>query len=299
MKDTIVTAIYHYSYTSRMGGRNYSFEFYENPFRNLLSLNTNIIVFSHASEINKIIDFFSKNSFMDYKIIEYDLNNYIFSDLIYNIKEKKGIIDENGLRSGILHVFNDRNTHLCLSKMEFLNMAILGNYFNSDNYYWVDAGLFHNGIIPCSLGGMERYVTSKNETFWPINENNICRPDLIRTLKNKNNNKLLFVGMTTSFEIPSWWNDIINVNKNIHIVGGIFGGDKNELLKIHQTFNSLTGQILKRNELTLEENILTMIVLKNGYSYLKFDTWHHDVSTDSCYYGVQPGQISFYKVITN
>lgn len=116
MSNTIVTAIYHYSYTSRMGGRNYTFEYYENPFRNLLSLGANIVVFTHESELKKIQDFFERNNFPNYKIVEYDLDNYMYSDLIYEIKEKKSIIDANGLKEGTSHILNDRNTHLCCPK---------------------------------------------------------------------------------------------------------------------------------------------------------------------------------------
>jgi len=147
MKDTLVTAIYYSSYQSRMGGRSYSFEHYENPFKNLLTLNANILVFSHDSEISKIKSFFEKNKFSDYRIIKYDLDDYPFSKTIYDLKEKKGIIDQNGLVPGASFIVNDRNTHLCLSKIEFLNQAITNNYFgdeSTNNYYWIDAGLFHN-----------------------------------------------------------------------------------------------------------------------------------------------------------
>jgi len=298
-KDTIVTAIYYYSYYSRMGGRNYSFEHYENPFRNLISLNLNIVVFSHASEIDKIKKFFVKNNFIDYKIIEYDLDKCVFSDMIYSIKEKKNIIDKKGLVQGNALLMNDRNTHLCLSKMDLLSMAILDNFFGSDNYYWVDAGLFHNGIIPFSLGGAHRNEKPNDERFWPKNKNNICRPGLIDDLNNKNNNnKLLFIGLTSTFEftLPGWFNKVSLCDKKAHIIGGLFGGNKDEILKLQSKFQALVKQVLTLNELTLEEDILSIIILENNYDYLKFDTWYHDIATDSCYYGTSSNKKSFYKL---
>jgi hypothetical protein len=295
-KDTIVTAIYHYSYQSRMGGRDYKFEHYENPFSNLLNLDMNIVIFSHSSEINKIEAFFKKNNFINFKIIDYDLNNYAFSDAIYDIKEKKGIINENGLSPNVSFVFNDRNTHLCLSKMDFLKEAINGNYFDSEKFYWVDAGLFHHGLFPYSIGGAERCLRPQNKDFWPLNENNICRPGLINNINNKNNNKnLLFMGLT-NFSSPSWWTNISDVNKQAHIIGGIFGGNKLDVLKMHQRFDELVGKVFKLNELTLEEDILSIIVAENNYNYLDFSTWYHDISSDPCYYGVSSDQKSFYKI---
>ena len=57
MKNTLVTAIYFSSPMSRMGGRGYNFEFYEAPFRNIINLGCNLVVYSHPSEINKIEDY--------------------------------------------------------------------------------------------------------------------------------------------------------------------------------------------------------------------------------------------------
>ena len=316
-RNTVVTAIYHHSYNSRIGGRSWDFSYYENPFRNILSLNVNIIVFSHASEIPRIISFFEKNSFVDYKVIEYDLDRYVFSDQIYDMKEKRQIIDKNGLMQGRSHVDNDRNTHLCLSKIEFLRIAISNNYFASDNYYWIDAGLFHNGLFPTSLGGRERRVAPIIESFWPIDKNNVCTPDLIDKLNNKINTdddkintdddkintgdeeineKLVFIGMTV-FSQPTWWGKVYERNKRVHIIGGLFGGDKHEIMNMYNLFQDLTKKIIDIGELTLEEDILSIIVIQNEYKYLTFDAWNHDVPTDPCYYNiVRSDQKSFYKL---
>lgn len=294
MKNTIVTAIYYYSHLSRMGGRDYKFEHYENPFTNLLSLNANIIVFSFADEINKIDAFFRKHQFKDYKIIEYDLNNSIFSNSIYKIKEQSLIIDKNGMIAKNPSFLNDRNTHLCLSKIEFLKIAINANYFTSNNYYWIDAGLFHNGIIPNSLGGMERLIRPNSKYFWPINKNNICVPKLIDNLRN--NAKLVFIGLTQSYPTPTWWNKVTNITKTIHIIGGFFGGNKDEILKMHQMFIFLTKKVISLNQLTLEEDILSIIVMQNKYHHIKFDTWYHDIKTDSCYYNLPINLKPFYKI---
>jgi len=295
-KKTLVTAIYHTSHEERIGGRNYTFEFYEAPFLNVLNLGCNIVVFSHQPEINKIISFFKLHNFVDYKIIDYDLNSYIYSDRIYELKEQKNIIDKNGLIEGNCFILNDRNTHLCLLKIEFLKNAISNNYFNTNEYYWIDAGLFHNGIFPTSFGGKERLTRPKLEEYWPNDVKNICTPDLIDKLNKKNNNQsLLFIGLT-NFSLPSWWHNINDEPKQIHIIGGLFGGDKNEILKLHPQFEELTKQILDSDELTLEEDIFSILIVRNNFNYIKFDMWYHDIVTDSCYYGISPDVNCFYKV---
>ena len=167
MKNTIVTAIYFSSPMSRMGGRAYTFEHYVAPFRNFLNLDCNIVVYSHLSEMGKIEEFFKKYNFNNYKLVEFDLENYKNSDKIYEIKEKQGLINENGLISDVLLMSNDRNHHLCLLKPYFLKHTIESNFFESENYYWVDAGLFHHGISPETYGGIERLTRVNEKNYWP------------------------------------------------------------------------------------------------------------------------------------
>jgi hypothetical protein len=59
MKNTLVTSIYYNSPYSRIGGRGYNFEFYEAPFRNILNLGCNLVVYSHGNEIEKVENFFN------------------------------------------------------------------------------------------------------------------------------------------------------------------------------------------------------------------------------------------------
>ena len=301
---TIVTAIYHYSYYSRMGGRNYSFEFYENPFRNLLSLGANIVVFSHQSEIPKVADFFARSKFHNFRIIDYDLEHYRLSNEIYALKEKMGIINESGLVDGVAIFANDRNTHLCLSKIDFLEMAIRADYFNSERFFWIDAGLFHNGIIPHSIGGMERFLKPDESLFWPNNANNICRPSLLRNF----DGELNFCTLVNSFSTPNWWNKITfndsgycDSPKTRHVIGGIFGGTKSSVIKLCKIFNDTATRVIESGELTLEEDVLSIIVAKNTsidvVKERRFETWYHDVRSDSCYTDTG-GLKGFYKVFT-
>jgi hypothetical protein len=298
MKDTIVTAIYFSSPLTRMGGRGYAFEHYEAPFRNLLNMGCNIVVFSHEHEITKITNFFERYNFENYKIIDFDLNQYKNSDKIYELKEKSGLIDKVGLVTEVKLIANDRNHHLCLLKPFFIKYAIDNNLFESENYYWIDVGLFHHGIIPENFGGIEKLTRPKEENYWPILENSICNPYTLSKLENKHKTNLVLLGIDCYYGPTSWFHNYTESHKLTHIVGGLFGGKKEIILQLQSDFDELTTRILNDGNLTLEEEVLSILYTSKykDYNYISFDNWYHDVPTVPNYFGISSDARSFYKI---
>jgi hypothetical protein len=299
VKDTIVTAIYFYSPTSRFGGRGYSIEHYQSPFKNLLNLGCNIVVYTHEILIDGIKKFFENQRFEDYVIVDYDLSQFKYSDNIFLLKNKKGLIDESGLRQNISVVDNDRNHHLCLMKPYFISETIKNNYFDSENFYWIDAGLFHHGLIPDCLGGMERLTSIRNELFWPNNEKNLCNPTMIQNLVEKtNHSNLLLFGIENYYPEPTWWNMVTGKNKETHIIGGFFGGKKENIVELVDLYDKKLDIIFDNNLLTLEEEVLSILFVEKFFNneHLKFKTWYHDMPNERNYFGITPGSDSFYKL---
>lgn len=295
MKNTLVTAIYYSSPNTRMGGRGYSFEFYEAPFRNILNLGCHIVIYSQESEKDKIINFMDKYEFTEYVIIDYDLNNFLYSDKIYEIKENEGLIDQNGLKNDKDYIANDRNHHLCLSKLKFLNMTIENKYFNSEKYFWIDAGLFHHGIIPETFGGIEKFTKVNENNYYPEKENSVCNYKLIDLLLRKNNVDYILIGLE-EYPASLWWFDICDKPKKTHIIGGLFGGNIDFIEQFTTKFNTLIYEIFELNKLTLEEEIFSIINTNENYNYLSFKTWYHDIPTDPNYFGLDSTAKSFYKL---
>ena len=287
-----------------MGGRGWTFEFYYSQFKNLTNLGCNIVIYSYSNQIEKIQNFFDNIDFSDYKIIEYDLNNFIYSDKIYSLKESQGVIDEHGIMSGVPIVKNDRNHHLCLSKPFFLKDAIEKQYFDSNKYYWIDAGLFHHTTFPESYGGMERLTKPPPERYWPLNKNNICNPELINRVENKlgNNCPLIFLGLKEHHSQHGWWSELFANKKREHIIGGFFGGEKESVIELVNNFYNILPTLLDKEILTLEEEILSAIYSNyiNNPECISFNQWYHDIKGDPAYYGelwnLQPGSNNFYKI---
>jgi len=300
VNNTIVTAIYYHTPYSRIGGRGYSWLHYVAPFTNLLNLDANIVVYTHDKVEQDIKNFFKDKQFTNYRIINYNLLKYKYSDIIFSLKEKLKIIDENGLTPGKSIISNDRNHHLCLSKIDFLLDSINNQYFNTKNYYWVDGGLFHHGLIPERFGGIERMTTPNSENYWPINKNSICNPNFFPKLDKKKTGDLLFLGLDNYHGRPQIL-DKPNISKNLkisHIIGGLFGGTPDKLKELSIKFNDVLLSILKEGYLTLEEEVLSIVYSDyfQTNTHLNFTHWGHDIPEERNYLEVPPGSNSFYKL---
>lgn len=298
--NTLVTAIYNHSPHSRIGGRGYRWEDYIAPFENLIHLGCNIIVFTQDDLVQVIQEYFTKKAFFNYKVIPYNLNNYKHSDSIYELKEFYNIIDKNGLAEGRSIVDNDRNYHLCLSKTYFLSEAIKNNYFKTERYYWIDGGLFHHGLFPESLGGIERRTVPNLNNYWPQNQQSLCNPSFFEKLNRKVKDKLLFIGIDSYYSrhFSLIKSNLAGPDKVTHVIGGLFGGDKNKVLELCEKFNDKISQVISAKILTLEEEVLSIVYEENflDQDYIKFTDWGHDIPTERNYLGVQPGSNSFYKI---
>lgn len=295
---TIVTCLYNCSPYSRIGGRGYSWEYYLAPFSNLLFLNSNIVVYTDTVTKGQVEEFFELNSFTDYKIIVHDLNTYKYSDNIYTLKEALGIIDSNGFVEGEAPFRNDRNHHICLSKTEFLVRTIIEDFFESQYFYWVDGGLFHHGLIPESLGGMERRTIPDVSRLWPQNENSVCNPVFFPKLFKKTSKDLILLGLDDWCRRPSELTNFFEKEKVSHIIGGMFGGKKKAVLDFCKKVEITVDCLFEKNVLSLEEEILSGVFVDSFFDqgYLSFTHWGHDKPDEPNYLHVPPGSNSFYKL---
>lgn len=294
----IVTCLYNFSPYSRIGGRGYGWEHYLAPFYNLTLLDANIILYTDEVLAKKAENFFESIKFKNYKIIVYDITEYRHSDLIFKIKEKEGTIDKKGLVEGLPYIRNDRNHHICLSKIVLILDSLKENYFNSETTFWIDGGLFHHGLIPESLGGMERLTVPDMKRLWPQNKNSVCNPTFFTKLIKKAEKDLVLLGIENYYGRPEHFNKVFKEKKIAHIVGGLFGG-KNQTLKYFcEEFEKAVDCLFDNNILSLEEEVLSGVFADrfSDQGYLAFTHWSHDRPEEPNYLEAPPGSDSFYKL---
>jgi hypothetical protein len=295
---TIVTCLYNCSPYSRIGGRGYSWDHYLAPFTNLLFLNSNIVVFTEKHTGEQLQEYFKIHDFTNYKIIIHDLNTYRHSNSIYNLKEKQGIIDKKGLIEGVPYIRNDRNHHICLSKTQFLDRTIKEGLFDTEYFYWVDGGLFHHGLIPYSLGGMELHTKPDETRLWPQNKSSISNPDFFPKLLKKTSKDLTFLGLDGWYHRPAELTNFFDKEKVTHIVGGLFGGRKKTVVEFCEKVNKVVDCLFDEDVLSLEEEVLSGVFVDNfsDQGYLPFNYWSHDEPDEPNHLGAPPGSDSFYKL---
>lgn len=296
---TIVTCLYNCSPYSRIGGRGYSWKYYLAPFTNLLSLDSNIVVFTDKVIKEQLEEFFNLNSFTNYKIIIHDLNSYKHSDSIYKLKESLGIIDSEGVVDRMYpNLRNSRNHHICLSKTEFLLRSIKEQFFNTEYFYWIDGGLFHDALIPQSLGGMELFTKPDRSRMWPENKSSVSSPTFFSNLVKKTSKDLTLLGIDNLYVRPFELKDFFEKEKITHIVGGLFGGRRKTVVGFCEKINKVIDCLFDKNILSLEEEVLSGVFADSFFeqSYLPFRCWGHDRPDEPSYLGVPPGSDSFYKL---
>lgn len=300
-----VTALYYHSPLSRIGGRGWGMEHWAAPARNLLSLDIPLIVYTHEHERVKLESFFQRFGYTKYKIIVEDLEDFYRSDQIFELKESNGIINSAELANTEFYNENNRNHHLCLQKINWLQKHASEGTFNASKYCWIDFGLFHHGLFPDSLGGAEKLQPIRDEDFWPMNQISMFQPKLARGIIDSiDPGKFLCIhhgNEPVNTKLLKMM-DVEERDNKGYIIGGLFGGDKNIISFMHEKFNQLVDRAFENQMLVLEEPFLS--VLYSTYHDMcksfKFENWYHDCpggdGVDRCCYGVDSSVYSFYKI---
>jgi hypothetical protein len=294
---TFVTAIYGYGLNSLFGGRGRNIHFFDTSLRNISNIGNPIVVYTTPEDVQVVESFISRYS-TQYKVIPYELEQFEFSATFLEYKKK--IFNSITL--------NDRNEVLCYSKAYWVKDAIEKNYFNSDCYLWIDSGLTHHGIIPEKVGGVELMQKIPQTHYYPQNQNNIFSPKLgknIDTILQNNNNKLLFCALPYQGSTDIIHRGISRLyNKTFpsihdHLIGGIFGGDKNVFIEFFNHYRHILSYFIEKHIHVLEEPIFSClnVVHPELFNLHKFYTWHFYVPGERCSMLGEDGD-SFYKIFT-
>ncbi len=299
-KATLVTAIYDHKPQEIIGGRGWSFDYYSAPFLNILKLNLPMVIYTHDRVVDQLKDFMNKHCKSNYKIIIYDLHDFVHAAKILELKNSTGIFTKGKLNDDVSVMQNDRNHILCLSKLYWLNNIALRNPFSSDSFFWIDAGLFHHGIFPEKFGGRERFSRQENNPhlYYPENTETIFNPNMGLFLSQHTKDFLTIIhkSMPINIQIKTLLDP---EGQSVgYMVGGLFGGESNTIRKVLESFDSGLRKCLDNNIITLEEDLFSCVSSDDPDLYNKFyfSNWHHDIENEPCFYDVSPDAECFYKI---
>jgi hypothetical protein len=204
------------------------------------------IIFLDDEMFNLIGDDYDKNTTLIIKIDKYDSYLYDYKKLITNFEINTTYPKKDSI---------DYMLTIC-NKTELIKKAILLNYFNTDNFIWVDFGIKH--VFKCSD---DEFIEKLNNLY------------------NKYN---------STIRIAAIWNLEYNYNidvyKNVawYFAGGVFGGNKNMLLQFAELMKTKCIEIITTKKTIMwEVNIWYLIYLENKELFYAYYCDHNDSIIDN------------------
>jgi hypothetical protein len=262
-KTKFITAFYSDLYGTEIGGRPSRNNHYILSLLSLLKMtDADFLCYTSDREIESLRDYFYKVKNISpnqLKFEVFDLKNTKFKKLI-NLRKDIEFTKKS-----------DRCIEIQYSKFSW--------WWNEDgsyeNYYWIDAGISHCGLIP------NKYLLDTN-TYEKYYESSLFNNIFLQNLIDFTDDKCFFIGKENN---RNFWSQTVNqkwYNKyesDIHIIGGLFGGKKEIFNEIVLIFEDYVEKILQSDEgLPHEELIMSLMFVnhKELFNRKHFDTWWHE-----------------------
>jgi len=255
-KVTIVTGLWDINRSELSEGWGRSFEDHYIPkFKELLEVPNNLIVFGEESLRDTVFSIRSNENTL-FIVRERSWFKNEFFDKIQQIRSNPDWYNLAGWLKESTQASLEYYNPLVMSKMFLLNDARIMDTFNSEQMYWIDAGLtstVHKGYFTSDLvlDKISKQVTNFNFVCFPYQVENE-----IHGFKFKELNKI--------------------AGKKVELVarGGFFGGPKDSIEQTSSIYYSLLSETLENNLMGTEESLFSIMVYKypDLFSYSKIES---------------------------
>ena len=256
MAITLVTGLWDISRSELSEGWNRSFEDHYIPkFKELLEVPNNLIVFGEESLRDTVFSIRSNENTL-FIVRERSWFKNEFFDKIQQIRSNPDWYNLAGWLKESTQASLEYYNPLVMSKMFLLNDARIIDTFNSEQMYWIDAGLtstVHKGYFTSDLvlDKISKQVTNFNFVCFPYQAENE-----IHGFKFKELNKI--------------------AGKKVELVarGGFFGGPKDSIEQTSNIYYSLLSETLGNNLMGTEESLFSIMVYKypDLFSYSEIES---------------------------
>lgn len=282
-KLTFVTCIYDDLYGTEFGGRAHPARKYYFGLESALKMETPIVIYTWPKDVEKASnhfkEFLGEEKFKKLiKVEGYDLYETEIRETI------KIAMENNPWVSG------DRSYDVMLGKFLMIERAIKSNFFNSEFFFWMDAGLSSQALFP------DKYLDLESaDKRWSYCS--LFTTKVPEKLIKGSEDKVLFLKINA---VGYWFdeNHLAQGDGGWYIIGGLFGGKKEEMLKLSsQSIDSFMDFQKNKNTFYSEEQILTILYSHNkqDYNVIEFDTWYHENAGDWVQ-NIIIGKKNFYKI---
>jgi hypothetical protein len=234
---------------------NRPFDHYLDNFSRLLTLDFNMCIYVPKSLYRFVAD---KRSFSNTKIITHELEdfnkNFAFFDDVQKIRTQKSWYKKADWLENSPQAKLEYYNPIVMSKFFFLHDNCILKDFNTDYFFWIDAGLT-NTVGLDSLNNLEKI------------------PDYMKEI----GDKLLFLSFPykNDNEVHGFdsqkFAEFCGVEQTEYVCrGGFFGGHKKSITKFNGEYYGIIESTLKANCMGTEENFHTILTYNNPESTHRF-----------------------------
>lgn len=260
-KVKFITSIYSDLHGTEFGGRPSRGGHYRWSLLSLLKMtDADFVCYTSEKEYNSLVEFFYKRHSVDqnqFKIEVFDLKKSPFYDELYQIKNQR--LSE--------FINSDRCLEIQYNKFFWFDLEV-GEY---EYYFWIDAGLSHCGLLP------DKWLPYKDmESRWYNSD--IFDNKFLENLLKFTSDKIFIIAKDN---VRNYWSGTVNpkyytkYDSSRHIIGGLFGGKKENFRKLVDNFKNYLSILLSDGLTPSEENILSLINVNESEFFIRkyFDTW--------------------------
>lgn len=260
MSIKFITCIYGDLYGTELGGRPSRFGHYMNSLLSLLKMtDADFICYTSTREIDRLKNFFYVENNISEQKLKFELSNLRttrYENLLQKYKNYESA----------------KTSDRCF-EIQYQKFSWWWNEDKSyDYYYWIDAGLSHSGLIP------NKYLTvnSGPRQFY---ESSMFNNDFLKNLVEFSQDKFFLIGKDNDRNFwsqtvdPKWYT---NYDRNIHIIGGLFGGKKELWDVLVPMFENYVDKIIEEDKRPFPEELFMTLMYHNHPEYFvrkHFDTW--------------------------
>ncbi len=260
MSVKFITCIYGDLYGTELGGRPSRFGHYLNSLLSLLKMtDADFVCYTSTRELDKLKNFFYVENNISEDKLKFELSNLRTTRYESLLQKYKNY--ESAKTS-------DRCFEIQYQKFSW--------WWNEDKkydyYYWIDAGLSHSGLIP------NKYLPIENGSR-KFYESPLFNNDFLKNLKEFSGDKFFLIGKDNDRNFwsqtvdPKWYK---NYERNIHIIGGLFGGKKELWDTLVPMFENYVDTIIEEDKRPFPEELFMTLMYHNHPEYFvrkHFDTW--------------------------
>jgi len=250
MSLTFVTGLWDIKRSELSDGWSRSYEdHYLNKFQDLLRVENNMIIFGDE-ELEKVV--FKVRNQTNTQFIRRDLEwfkNNDYFDLIQKIRNNPDWYNLSGWLKDSTQASLEYYNPLVMSKMFLLNDATIMDKFNSDQLFWIDAGItntIHWGYFTHDKIQNTLYESVKKFTFvaFPYDANN--------EIHGFEYNKI---------------NELARQDVKFVARGGLFGGPKDTISETNGKYYELLMSTLRDGYMGTEESLFSIMMYKYPENY--------------------------------